>query len=48
MSVVERLCGRQGRNNAVVFGAGEMVVEPMRKRDLRAGVLKVERSSTLR
>ena len=28
-----------------MFGAGDLVVEPMRKRDLRAGVLKVERSS---
>lgn len=44
MSVVERL-RRERRSDAVVFGAGDLVVEPMRKRDLRAGVLDVERAS---
>lgn len=45
MSVVERLRRGHGRNDAVVFGHGELVVAPMRKRDLRAGVLDVERAS---
>lgn len=46
MSVVERLRRRQGPgDDAIVFGGGDLVVESMTKRDLRAGVLDVERAS---
>ncbi len=45
MSVVERMLRRHDRHDAVVFGQGELVVEPMRRRDLRAGVLDVERAA---
>ncbi|MEM1333352.1 MAG: GNAT family N-acetyltransferase [Actinomycetota bacterium] len=43
MSVVERLRRRLDRDSVVVFGDGDVLVEPMHRRDLRAGVLDLER-----
>ncbi len=45
MSVVERIRRRSERPEPVVFAEGALVVEPMQRRDLKAGVLDVERSA---
>lgn len=40
MSVIERLLGRDGDDGAVTFG--DVTIAPMRRRDLRGGVMAIE------